>query len=756
MKKILTLFVITAMLFSLGLTSIVFAENDSAVFYVAPNGSDSNDGSQNSPFATIEGAKNAIKSLKNSGGLPNGGITVYIRGGTYNVSKEILFTNEDSGTEQCPITYKAYENEKPVFSGGVTIDGSKFAKVTDETVLNRIIDTNAKQNIYGVSLEEYNISDYGYEEGLKRWGVCGTSALAPVEVFVDDTALDMARYPNRDENGKTKYLFTGEVISNPHSSDNTNNSGKPVFKYDDERIEKWSSVKNTAVHGLFPNPYFFEGHSINSVDKDNNQITLTSGGYYGITKGNRYYYMNVLEELDNENEYYIDTEKNMLYIYAPNGLNGKNVSLSVMGKNFYESMFHFKKASYITLDGLEITLTRTHGVWIDGGNSIKLENCTIKNIGLRAVTVGSLDTSGSDRNYYVRGYRATDTQPITREKYLEYAGYNHGVENCQIYNCGAGGVRFYGGDRVELEPCGYYLKNSVIHDVDRFATTYGYAVDMMGVGITVSHNTIYNTQMCAIQTACNDSVIEYNELYNCLTEGADMGIIYNTAWNAELETGLEIRYNYCHDTENEIYSGEHDWAGDTVYRCFVYKDDGNSFQEVHHNLVVNVPRGVNNVGGSEVNWNNNVFVDVLKPINLGYQPQRQKALNAGTDIFASHGSKEFKVFADLPAWKEKHPEVKKMMDLLTVRGNKAYYEQKEIMNNLIVYMDKADKYTESFSWGSWASDYCVIYNNKFFKTNPGFKDFENKNYEIQNNQTGIDLSWLKMDMFGSTLVKKIN
>ena len=49
-------------------------------FYVATNGKDTNDGSEAAPFATLKAAKEAVKAFKEKGSLPNGEVTVYIKG----------------------------------------------------------------------------------------------------------------------------------------------------------------------------------------------------------------------------------------------------------------------------------------------------------------------------------------------------------------------------------------------------------------------------------------------------------------------------------------------------------------------------------------------------------------------------------------------------------------------------------------------------------------------------------------------------
>ena len=61
-----------------------------AQFYVSPSGNDQWSGrlaapargGSDGPFATLEAARDAVRALKRSG-LPEGGVTVWIRAGTY-------------------------------------------------------------------------------------------------------------------------------------------------------------------------------------------------------------------------------------------------------------------------------------------------------------------------------------------------------------------------------------------------------------------------------------------------------------------------------------------------------------------------------------------------------------------------------------------------------------------------------------------------------------------------------------------------
>ena len=81
-------------------------------YYVATNGLDSNSGTVSAPFATIQKAHDVA--------VP--GDTIYVRGGTYNISKGIDFTR--GGSSGKPIKLFAYPGEVPVLnaSGIATVD----------------------------------------------------------------------------------------------------------------------------------------------------------------------------------------------------------------------------------------------------------------------------------------------------------------------------------------------------------------------------------------------------------------------------------------------------------------------------------------------------------------------------------------------------------------------------------------------------------------------------------------------------------
>lgn len=103
------------------------------MLYVAPGGNDAwsgtlaapNAGKNDGPLATLDGAR--IKVREAIGRGLSHPVTVMIRGGEYPLNKTVVFTPEDSGSEQYPISYRAYPDEQPVFTGGKKLTGWKKA-----------------------------------------------------------------------------------------------------------------------------------------------------------------------------------------------------------------------------------------------------------------------------------------------------------------------------------------------------------------------------------------------------------------------------------------------------------------------------------------------------------------------------------------------------------------------------------------------------------------------------------------------------
>ena len=107
------------------------------IFYVAVDGNDENEGTKESPLATINGAVGKIAGIKASSGLPDGGIKVEFASGRYRITDGIEFTEANGGEDGKPIVFAEAKDATVIFDGGVKLDNADFKPVTDEAFLSQ-------------------------------------------------------------------------------------------------------------------------------------------------------------------------------------------------------------------------------------------------------------------------------------------------------------------------------------------------------------------------------------------------------------------------------------------------------------------------------------------------------------------------------------------------------------------------------------------------------------------------------------------
>src|SRR5215831_12406746 len=90
--------------------------------YLSPNGKDSNNGSKQHPLLTLTAARDKIRQLRKNGDIRET-IYVIVEKGSYYMSQPLELSNEDSGTPQSPVVFKAADGASPIFYGGVEIKG---------------------------------------------------------------------------------------------------------------------------------------------------------------------------------------------------------------------------------------------------------------------------------------------------------------------------------------------------------------------------------------------------------------------------------------------------------------------------------------------------------------------------------------------------------------------------------------------------------------------------------------------------------
>jgi hypothetical protein len=198
--------------------------------YVAPNGNDANPGTAARPFSTVARARDAIRALKSAGGLPSGGVTVWLDGGEYNQGGTLVFDSRDSGTASSPISYASLPGTQARITGAAALDPSWFALVDGSSPLWNRLDAAARGKVYAVNLAAHGITNFG----TFRPRGFSLQALAPMELFVAGQPMTLARWPNRDDP-------LARTASAPSATQIT---------YAGSRQDRWVSARDAWLHGF--------------------------------------------------------------------------------------------------------------------------------------------------------------------------------------------------------------------------------------------------------------------------------------------------------------------------------------------------------------------------------------------------------------------------------------------------------------------------------------------------------------------------
>jgi len=95
-------------------------------FFLSPSGSDTNPGTADKPFATLEHARAAVRAVLEQDKTND--LVVIIRGGTYALSRTVVFSLADSATKNQRVIYQVATNETPTFTSAFPIRGWKKLK----------------------------------------------------------------------------------------------------------------------------------------------------------------------------------------------------------------------------------------------------------------------------------------------------------------------------------------------------------------------------------------------------------------------------------------------------------------------------------------------------------------------------------------------------------------------------------------------------------------------------------------------------
>ena len=559
MKKILL--ILPLMLLIINCQNIKLRDN--LKFFVSPTGNDSWSGKlsqpdkeqTDGPFATIDRAQRAVRQIIKEEKLPAKGITIYVREGNYYFSNSIELSEFDSGSKNKPIIWQAYPGEKVKLIGGMEISG--FKKITDPKIVKRL-NKNCVSNILQINLKQHGISDFG--EITPKGG-------PGIEIFYQNKRMQIARYPNDNwlkiadvpQHGKKRFH---DGLEREKRYD-----GVPVgrhygrIKFTEDRPLSWSADNDIYLHGYWTWDWADAYQKLASIDKKNKEIIFAEPHHnYGYTKNQRYYFLNVLEELDQPGEWYLNKNTSDLYFYPPD----KNSSTKIFVSILKEPLIELKNAQFINIQNIHFTISRGSGIFVNNGNDNLIAGCTFSNLGANAVIFDG--------------------------------GKNNGIQSCDIFDVSMGGIVLNGGNRKKLEPAGNFAKNNHIHHYSEWLRTWQLAISIDGVGNYVAHNLIHDAPHEAMYVRGNEHLLEFNEIYHVCEETGDAGAIHtgrNYTWR-----GNVYRHNYFHHLKGPGLHGV----------TAIYFDDFTSGYTAYGNICYKSGRGVLIGGGRDNLIQNNIFI----------------------------------------------------------------------------------------------------------------------------------------------------
>ena len=478
-----------------------------AEFYVSVDGSDGNNGSKESPFATLAAARDRVRQIN---GDMKGDIIVHIADGEYALSDTLTFDEKDGATNGYFIRYVGEGNA--VISGGAKLSGFELYDKEKDIYSVKVPEGASFRQLY-VNGEKMIRSD---SEHNYKTRIVGASR------FLADGTL----IPEWNNNGAPETLAQadyGEIY--------IRSSELPDFK-DPQEVElhvyaAWTkSVLRVASieHG---------GQEVSTVrvqEPENslifNRMHPCIDGYSHMnTHDFAYYLQNAYELIDWYGEWYHDQAANTLYIKAPENTDMTTAEavypvLETLVKIGSESGERIKNLSF---EGLTFAYTNWTAPSEQGFVEIQA--------GMYAnYCVFASNDSGVRRP--PAGICAADTENLT-------------IKNCTVEKMGAAGID---------------LNHATLHSVIRDNTVRnvsgnGIMIGSFAVDENTDIHTVYNpedeTQICTGDKIVNNLVTEIGTDYEgsvgiCAGYPRDILIACNEVSFAPY-TGISVGFGWSAD-----------------------------------------------------------------------------------------------------------------------------------------------------------------------------------------------------------------
>ena len=521
MKKILSITKILFIIFHLSALG-------QTTYYVSNSIGDDiiGNGSIDSPFETIGKAISEIDA----------GDTVIIRGGLYH--EEILIDNFTSSNSS-PTLIKSFDGETVVIDGTIEI-------------LGQWNDDNSNSSIKVVN---------GIDDQI-------------TQLFVGNEQMVMARWPNAQ--------FNDQSIFDKHNwAEGDESTSQDGQLYIDESKNDPGTINLTNSIGILNVGSFktFTKRITNHTIQNGNDLIEYDGNFGNSfkTKHHYFFFEGKKELIDVQNEWFLDQENEMLFVFPPNGVDLNNAS--VRGKVRDYSVL-INNSSHVTIEGLTFFGTTFKA---DRSDYITIYNCNFYYPSHSRRMLGYSFLEGALPTIMgTSGYGDNTKNSIDRVN-------NSTIEKCLFINSEGEGLIIRGNHNKVL--------NSYFKNIDWSATELDglmVTINFDGSNNEFSHNEVYNTGASATVWPGEESIFSYNVVSNTGLAQSD-GAVFQGTKNTVAKS--VVHHNFVYDTEK--YAFRYDAPGGNA-------EEAGSFGIMHHNIADNT-MGLMIKGNNQIIANNTVI-----------------------------------------------------------------------------------------------------------------------------------------------------
>ncbi len=549
------------------------------------------------------------------------------------------------------------------------------------------------------------------------------------DFYVDGKRADFTCYP------KDGSLLQAKDVENRGTK--LSDSSK-WFIANKEDISIFKTFKNFGDCFISYNHYWVDEHTpIESYDLESGRIDFKYRSRFTIelthpASAIEYKLENVAEMFFEKNQWYLDRiNKKLYYIPRDNTQNKDNITayIPVTDKLFVVKGKKDKKVCNIRFENLSFSNTRgdyksiyrkydlkdfnhivdevgfssdvqsvcsAHGsIEFYHAHNCFLENCTLKNLGVHAITVneGCSRINISDNDFYDIGAGAIKLTGGSFGCEKENETFGNIIKNNFIKECGK---RYFAA-------CGILIMHSYENNISNNEISYQYYT-----GISVGWVWGY------VDNITRDNLIERNYIHHIgQRKLSDMGGIYLLG----KQRGTIVRNNIVHDVESKHYGG-----------CGIYTDEGSSYIIVENNIVYNTTSACfhQHFGTCNVVRNNIFTKSIGEPVtvtrndyNMGVIFEKNIIISNGTAAYQS-------------GYKKPQAGHTGMM----FHRDNIIYDYNDDAYSLNVN-DK--KYTPKEANAAFGIDVGTIV------ADPLFVDYENNNFEIQENSPAFEKGFKKIN-----------